>query len=340
MEDTLHFGGEWTDSWEGAGGIFWWVLNILCHWVAICFVICLEPWISGQNLNTGRRGGGTGGHIAASTRITNSSSNPLTRPFLSLKHRTSLQTHSVSRLFLQDKDYYYTRLGSHLYSAESSEIVTNITPVVESAAAAAADLEEQEVEEVVEKSVATSTTTRVTGDTPLGQPGGKVGIVNYYNKGQEELHFDEGLPAAAPAYDTRKDWSSRLWVVGPLFLVLSVVGPPLYLRKIFEAILEDSLVTGLCKFSKSCFSIINPFVSSCAIDWCWNNWLIGLEIWNVGFFSPWIHFLQILWSCSSPKFCSMSAYHCSSSLHIRYKSSRLQPGRLCMEASSHLSGTT
>lgn len=217
-------------------------------------------------MNTGRRGGGTGGHIAASTRITNSSSNPLARPFVSLKHRTSLQTHSVSRLFLQDKDYYYTRLGSHLYSAESSEIVTNITPVVESAAAAAADLEEQEVEEVVEKSVATSTTTRVTGDTPLGQPGGKVGIVNYYNKGQEELHFDEGLPAAAPAYDTRKDWSSRLWVVGPLLLVLSVVGPPLYLRKIFEAILEDSLVTGLCKFSKSCFSIINPFASSCATD--------------------------------------------------------------------------
>lgn len=199
--------------------------------------------IGDHQCSSGRRGGGTGGHIAASTRITNSSSNPLARPFLSLKHRTSLQTHSVSRLFLQDKDYYYTRLGSHLYSAESSEIVTNITPVVESAAAAAADLEEQEVEEVVEKSVATSTTTRVTGDTPLGQPGGKVGIVNYYNKGQEELHFDEGLPAAAPAYDTRKDWSSRLWVVGPLLLVLSVVGPPLYLRKIFEAILEDSLVT-------------------------------------------------------------------------------------------------
>jgi hypothetical protein len=182
---------------------------------------------------------------------------------LSLKHRTSLQTHSVSRFFLQDKDYYCTRLGSHLYSAESSEIVTNITPVVESAAA---DLDEQEVEEVVEKSVATSTTTRVTGDTPLGQPGGKVGIVNYYNKGQEELHFDEDLPAAAPANDTRKDWSSRLWVVGPLLLVLSVVGPPLYLRKIFEAVLEDSLVTGLCKFSKSCFPIINPFASSCATD--------------------------------------------------------------------------
>jgi hypothetical protein len=216
-------------------------------------------------LHTGRRGGGAGGHIAASTRITNSSSNPLTRPFLSLKHRTSLQTHSVSKLFLQDKDYYYTRLRSHLYSAESSEIVTNITPVVESAAAAA-DLEEQEVEEVVEKSVATGTTRRVTGDTPLGQPGGKVGIVNYYNKGQEELHFDEGFPPAAPAYDTRKDWSSRLWVVGPLLLVLSVVGPPLYLRKIFEAILEDSLVTGLCKFSKSCFPIINPFASSCATD--------------------------------------------------------------------------
>lgn len=81
----------------------------------------------------------------------------------------------------------------------------------------------------------------VSGEAPIIQNGGKPGFVSFYNAGSgkeqpDSTEYQELKPA-------RSGRGTLLWLIGPLALVVSVVGPPLYLRRFFESILEDSLLT-------------------------------------------------------------------------------------------------
>lgn len=87
----------------------------------------------------------------------------------------------------------------------------------------------------------------VSGEAPVIQNGGKPGFVSFYNAGSgkeqpDSTEYQELKPA-------RSGRGTLLWLIGPLALVVSVVGPPLYLRRFFESILEDSLLTGEHYFS-------------------------------------------------------------------------------------------
>lgn len=80
----------------------------------------------------------------------------------------------------------------------------------------------------------------VSGEVPGAQYGGKPGFVSFCSAGSgkeqpESTEYQELKPSQR---------GSLLWLFGPLALVFSVVGPPLYLRRVFESILEDSLLTG------------------------------------------------------------------------------------------------
>ncbi|XP_024359843.1 uncharacterized protein [Physcomitrium patens] len=79
----------------------------------------------------------------------------------------------------------------------------------------------------------------VSGEVPGAQYGGKPGFVSFCSAGSgkeqpESTEYQELKPSQR---------GSLLWLFGPLALVFSVVGPPLYLRRVFESILEDSLLT-------------------------------------------------------------------------------------------------
>jgi len=82
----------------------------------------------------------------------------------------------------------------------------------------------------------------VSGEAPVTQYSGKPGFVSfcYAGSGKEQPESTE-YQELKPAHTSR---GSLLWLLGPLALVVSVVGPPLYLRRFFESILEDSLLTG------------------------------------------------------------------------------------------------
>ncbi|CAM6088347.1 unnamed protein product [Calypogeia fissa] len=67
----------------------------------------------------------------------------------------------------------------------------------------------------------------------LSQVGGKAGFISFYE------HRSELVPTSP----SKSNLLSLIWPLGPFILVASVVFPPLYLRKIFGAVLEDSLVT-------------------------------------------------------------------------------------------------
>lgn len=78
----------------------------------------------------------------------------------------------------------------------------------------------------------------VSGEAPVSQYGGKPGFV-FFNISKEQPESSE-YEELQPAHSGR---GSLLWLLGPLALVVSVVGPPLYLRRFFENLLEDSLLT-------------------------------------------------------------------------------------------------
>ncbi|MCO5592797.1 hypothetical protein L7F22_046800 [Adiantum nelumboides] len=71
---------------------------------------------------------------------------------------------------------------------------------------------------------------------------GRSGIVSFFSLGPKEeqqvLKKTEQL-----AQTSNEAWISVLWILGPAVLVSSVVLPPFFLRKAFELLLEDSLVT-------------------------------------------------------------------------------------------------
>ncbi|MCO5569155.1 hypothetical protein L7F22_022864 [Adiantum nelumboides] len=71
---------------------------------------------------------------------------------------------------------------------------------------------------------------------------GRSGIVSFFSLGPKEeqqvLKKTEQL-----AQTSNEAWISVLWILGPAVLVSSVVLPPFFLRKVFELLLEDSLVT-------------------------------------------------------------------------------------------------
>ncbi|KAI5076223.1 hypothetical protein GOP47_0008288 [Adiantum capillus-veneris] len=71
---------------------------------------------------------------------------------------------------------------------------------------------------------------------------GRPGIVSFFSLGPK---IEQQVPkkAAQPVQTSNEAWISVLWVLGPAVLVSSVVLPPFFLRKIFELLLEDSLVT-------------------------------------------------------------------------------------------------
>ena len=101
----------------------------------------------------------------------------------------------------------------------------------------------------------------VSGQAPMNQNGGKPGFVSFYNtgSGQDQPESTE-YQELKPAHSGR---GSLLWLIGPLALVVSVVGPPLYLRRFFESILEDSLLTGEQCFS--CCSVTGGSTWSCKL---------------------------------------------------------------------------
>lgn len=83
----------------------------------------------------------------------------------------------------------------------------------------------------------------VSGEAPVSEYGGKPGFVSFYSAGSgKEQPESTEYQELQPAHTGR---GSLLWLLGPLALVVSVVGPPLYLRRFFESILEDSLLTGM-----------------------------------------------------------------------------------------------
>jgi len=85
----------------------------------------------------------------------------------------------------------------------------------------------------------------VSGEDSDVQSRGKAGFVSFHSPrlGKEQHRSTPFQNIIGPVYDNKRNWSSVLWLIGPLALVCSVVGPPLYLRRFFESILEDSLLT-------------------------------------------------------------------------------------------------
>lgn len=118
----------------------------------------------------------------------------------------------------------------------------------------------------------------VSGDAPISQNVGKPGFVSFYNAGSgkeqpESTEYQELKPA-------RSGRGSLLWLLGPLALVVSVVGPPLYLRRFFESILEDSLLTGelYLFYSVTCGPFHQVFMRLLGSV----HWLINLVHWHFG----------------------------------------------------------
>lgn len=73
---------------------------------------------------------------------------------------------------------------------------------------------------------------------------GKSGFVSFYRAGN--LGTEENQPVHnSETFLTTKGWESLLWILGPVSLVVSVVVPPLHLRTVSEALLQDSLFTGM-----------------------------------------------------------------------------------------------
>jgi hypothetical protein len=67
---------------------------------------------------------------------------------------------------------------------------------------------------------------------------GRCGFATFYGLGLVQPELRRGLQAPNEA------WSSVLWILGPVALLSSLVLPPFLLRKLFEAVLEESLVSG------------------------------------------------------------------------------------------------
>lgn len=106
--------------------------------------------------------------------------------------------------------------------------------------ASRSNVSESENEEDTASSSIIEDALSVSGEAPVSQYGGKPGFVSFnLTKEQPESSEYEELQ---PAHSGR---GSLLWLLGPLALVVSVVGPPLYLRRFFENLLEDSLLTGM-----------------------------------------------------------------------------------------------
>lgn len=117
------------------------------------------------------------------------------------------------------------------------------------------DDQDQTVEESTGSSIEDSLS--VSGEAPVAQSGGKAGFVSFYSPGSNpQEQPKKEIEELEPGSDGRKDWSTLLWLVGPLALVFSVVGPPLYLRRVFETVLEDSLLTGISRTFPSDVMII------------------------------------------------------------------------------------
>eukprot|EP00250_Pteridium_aquilinum_P017727 c23755_g2_i1 orf=183-1397(+) len=70
-----------------------------------------------------------------------------------------------------------------------------------------------------------------------GEFKGRSGLVSFYSHGTSQPKLEQQVQTSGDA------WVSVLWMLGPAVLVSSVVLPPFFLRKIFEILLEDSLVT-------------------------------------------------------------------------------------------------
>ena len=66
---------------------------------------------------------------------------------------------------------------------------------------------------------------------------GRSGFVSFYSAGLVQPDFQE-------THETNEAWTSILWILGPVALLSSLVLPPFFLRKIFEVLLEESLVSG------------------------------------------------------------------------------------------------
>lgn len=115
------------------------------------------------------------------------------------------------------------------------------------------DDEEQSVQDSSSSTVEDALS--VSGEAPVDKYGGKPGFVSFYTlgSGTEQPESTEYVELE-PAHTGR---GSLLWLLGPLALVISVVGPPLYLRRFFESILEDSLLTGKRFLPANCNSLIN-----------------------------------------------------------------------------------
>lgn len=78
----------------------------------------------------------------------------------------------------------------------------------------------------------------------MSQVGGKTGLISFYSRRSDSGSEERGGESVAHS-PSRSRLQSLIWPLGPFILVASVVLPPLYLRKIFGALLEDSLITGL-----------------------------------------------------------------------------------------------
>lgn len=79
----------------------------------------------------------------------------------------------------------------------------------------------------------------------VAQVGGKAGLVSFYPQRSDSSTEDEEQSVTTSTSPSKSNFRSIIWPLGPFILVASVVLPPLYLRKIFGALLEDSLVTGM-----------------------------------------------------------------------------------------------
>ena len=72
---------------------------------------------------------------------------------------------------------------------------------------------------------------------------GRSGFVTFYSAGLVQPDFQESHETHE-THETHKAWTSILWILGPVALLSSLVLPPFFLRKIFEVLLEESLVSG------------------------------------------------------------------------------------------------
>ncbi|KAH9301477.1 hypothetical protein KI387_013060, partial [Taxus chinensis] len=66
---------------------------------------------------------------------------------------------------------------------------------------------------------------------------GKPGFVSFYGAIHKHLEEEDYR------FISSRGQQSLVWLLGPFLLVASVVFPPFYLRKVFEALFEDSLLT-------------------------------------------------------------------------------------------------